>query len=340
MPGSPALLARLGDRLFLDPGEGKPLRSCRIVPPTLPIRDAVARLEEVLAGHPSPDWADKVRAELGVPGPRLEVSEEPLGALARVWGIAFEAASPARLLELRRKAAGAWEPLPRAVRLAVTQRQMVRRLSSPEEQLILITRELDRLERLEGKEVAAQAHLAPWGGGITPLGAYLAGAVAVREHLGRRVGELGKLVDLEARRTLPNTSALVGPRTAARLLAAAGGRAALLRLNGSRLQRLGARPRGGPGHGPKHGVLYRAEGMSRVPASRRGALARSLASLLGPALRADLVTQGSLGPAWIERRERRVSALTRDSARRGTGREGRVPRPSKTSPDPRTRRGR
>ena len=339
MPASPALLARLGDQLFLDEGEGKPLRACRIAPLAMSVREAVSLLEEVLAGHPPAEWARKVREELAVPGSPIWVSEEPLQALARIWGIRAEGAPPSRLIELRGRAAGRWAPFSRGFRLAVTQRQVVRRLSAPEEQLILLTKEFDRLERLQERETTSQAHLAPWGSGTTPLGAYLEEAGPAFEQLEHRVAELGKLVDLEARRILPNTTALVGPRTAARLLATAGGRAGLLRLTASRLQRLGARPRGGPEHGPKHGVLYRAEGMSRVPPSRRGALARSLASLLGPALRADLVTQGSLGPAWVERREQRIGALARDSARRGKRREGSDPPHRRPPAKARGRRG-
>jgi hypothetical protein len=340
VPGPPALLARLGDHLFLDQGDGRPPRSCPIVPPGMPVREGVSLLEGVLAGLPPPEWSRRVRAELAVPEGPLEVSEGPLAALVRSWGLRAEGTELARLVELRRKAHGRWSPLPRGMRLALTQRQVARRLSSPEEQLILLSKELDRLERLREREGSAQAHLAPWGGDTTPLGAYLKEAGPAVTQLEQRSDELGRLVDLEARRLLPNASALVGPRTAARLLAAAGGQTALLRLTASRLQRLGARPRGGPDHGPKHGVLYRAEGMGRVPASRRGALARTLASLLGPALRADLMTGGSLGPAWLERRERRVGTLARTGARRGVGGPRGGPGAGRASRRPRRGRGR
>jgi RNA processing factor Prp31 len=165
-------------------------------------------------------------------------------------------------------------------------------------------------------------------------------ARASQEALRLRRQELGHLLELETRRFLPNTSALVGARTAARLLALAGSPAALARAPSSRLQRLGSRPRGGPQAGPKYGVLYRAEGMDRVPPARRGALARSLASMLGPALRADLITGGALGSQLADRRERRIRDLGRTAqrapARAGAapshGRAGRPPRDPRRSP--------
>jgi RNA processing factor Prp31 len=81
---------------------------------------------------------------------------------------------------------------------------------------------------------------------------------------------------------------------------------------------VGARRRS-TGHGPRYGLIYLAEGMERVPPSRRGAFARSLASLATVALRADLLTHRTITESLLKKRETRISELIRAASKNGRG---------------------
>ena len=127
-----------------------------------------------------------------------------------------------------------------------------------------------------------------------------------RADLDRHHDALIARLERAAERAVPNLSAVVGPRVAARLVAAAGGIAPLGRMSASRLQLLGARHRAGrkpwteirrPGpHGPR----------PRVPPAARGAFARSVAALAAIAARADATTRASLIAILTARKERRL----------------------------------
>jgi len=101
-----------------------------------------------------------------------------------------------------------------------------------------------------------------------------------------------------------------GPWTSG-LLAAAGSVTALSRMNASRIQLLGSRRRPSPERGPRYGVLFRGVRMNDLPLARRGAYARSLASLAAIAIRADATTHAPVAEKLVARRDRRVEALRR-----------------------------
>ncbi len=326
-----ALLAQVGEGfVILEPGSEAPRRWTP---------EASLRVEERLKALEDPGEAAATRLRPGGAS-EIECADAASRKLAGRWGLTVREPTLPRLRELRRTLGEPAFSLPRAFVLARASQRLHERLSRPEEQVVLLSREFDRLERLELRDGQALESLGDVSDPGTPAGAYLTMARASQEAVRLRRQELGHLLELETRRFLPNASALVGARTAARLLALVGSPAALARAPSSRLQRLGSRPRGGPQAGPKYGVLYRAEGMDRVPPDRRGALARTLASLLGPALRADLITGGALGSQLSDRRERRIRDLNRTTRRvparaeatLSRGRTGRPPRESPRSP--------
>jgi len=182
-------------------------------------------------------------------------------------------------------------------------------LRSPVEVLISLAREEERLERtLEREARASESFIAVE---ASPLADYAVSWARSRSQLAAHHGTLAELLEREARRTLPNLSALVGPRVAGRLLARAGGLAGLGRLRAPRLQLLGSRRRPSAERGPRFGVIYRADRMEEVPADRRAAYARSLAALASIAARADATTHANLAPILVARRDRRVSDLQR-----------------------------
>ena len=195
--------------------------------------------------------------------------------------------------------------------LSTARRQLEQVLASPEEVLISLAREDERLERVVGREArAAEAFLAPEG---SPLQDYAQAWASVRSELEHHRASLADRTRREAQRVAPNLAAIVGPGVAARLVAAAGGVAPLARMRASRLQLLGSRRRPSPDHGPRYGLIYRAERMSDLPPDRRGAYARSLAALATIAVRADSLTHRDLSRTLCARRDRRIEQLRRRS---------------------------
>jgi hypothetical protein len=182
-------------------------------------------------------------------------------------------------------------------------------LRSPSEVLVSLAREEERLERAVGREARAAEAFVPVRG--TALAEYSALWQRAREPANEHHRALLRLLETEARRTLPNLSAVLGPRVAARLAASAGGTAPLARVSASRLQLLGSRRRPSPDRGPRFGVLYLAEGLDEVPPDRRAAFARSVAALAAIAARADVITHADLADELVRRRNARRDRLLR-----------------------------
>ena len=180
-------------------------------------------------------------------------------------------------------------------------------LRAPEEVLITLAREEERLERAVGREQRASEAMLEVPG--SPLVEYLGRWAVTRAALERHHRALVETLESTARSVAPNLAAVVGPRVAARLIAAAGGLGALGRTRGARLQLLGSRRRPSADRGPRFGVIYRAERMTDVPSDRRGAYARSLAALASIAARADATTRGAIAPLLVRRRDRRIEQL-------------------------------
>lgn len=212
--------------------------------------------------------------------------------------------------ELRRARAELPELAPAAERrvvLALARNALDRALRTPEEILISLTREEERLERAVGRESrAAESFLTPSGSSLVD---YTQRWADVRHTLEGHHAFLESLVRTHVREVAPNLAAVVGDRAAARLLAAAGGLAALARMRAARIQLLGSRRRPSPERGPRYGILYRAAGMSEVPPGRRGAYARSLGALAAIAARADHTTRASISAGLVARRAHRILEL-------------------------------
>jgi len=215
-----------------------------------------------------------------------------------------------RELRLARGAVPSLEPAEeRRFLLAVARSALARALRTPEEVLVTLTREEERVERAVEREArAAESFLAVPGSSLTD---YARAWAQVRASLERHHEMLAQLVRTHARSLVPNLSAVVGERTAARLVSAAGGVATLARMRAGRIQLLGTRRRPSPERGPRYGILYRADGMTEVPAGRRGAYARSLGAIAAIAVRADATTHRTISDELVARRDRRIAQLRR-----------------------------
>jgi snoRNA binding domain, fibrillarin len=226
-----------------------------------------------------------------------------------------ETARPVRLASLeelrsaRALVARRGAPEDRAFLLAVARLTLERALASPEEVLVSLAREEERLERALGREErAADAFVTVQG---TLLAEYAPAWAEARGALAHHHGRLVSLLERAAHEVVPNLAVLVGERVAGRMVAAAGGVAPLGRMSASRIQLLGSRRRPSPERGPRYGVIFRAVRMNDLPVARRGEYARSLAALAAIAARADATTRADLSDLLVARRDRRVEALRR-----------------------------
>lgn len=227
----------------------------------------------------------------------------------RRTGTAVADAGPGDLRECRAALPALESSEERTFLRAVARVSLDRALRAPEEMLITLAREEERVERARGREDrAAEAFLVV---SDSPLQRYRSEWDATRQTLAQHHARLLSALESEANAVLPNLSAVVGPRVAARLLSAAGSLAALGRMSAPRLQLLGTRRRPSPDHGPRYGVLYRAVRMLEVPPGRRGAFARSVAALAAIAARADATTRRNISAPLLARRDRRVEQLAR-----------------------------
>lgn len=285
----------------------------------LVVADRAARTLELTVSDALAEWlaADPSAAP---PGPLLRwlssppVVEPILVEDERSLHAARQAGRAARLgswAELR----AAREGLPldptgplRRVQLAVAAAALETALADPEQTLISLAREEERLERALGRESAAvEQLLVPSGPGHGT--AYREEARRYRALLTAHHAALRDRLESMAREVAPNLTALVGSPLAARLIATAGGTRPLARMSGARIQLLGARRRPSPVRGPRYGHMYRAPRMDAVPAGRTAAYARSLSALAAIAIRADVHTRRDLSLTLVARRDRRVRQL-------------------------------
>ncbi|MHB8352710.1 MAG: hypothetical protein ACYDFT_08525, partial [Thermoplasmata archaeon] len=222
---------------------------------------------------------------------------------------------PAGRVERRAARARGWpapSPSEREFYLALGALRLQEALADPVESLITLAREEERLERVGRREATASEQFLT--GSEGGLAEYADRWARFRAALADHDALLREELEARARALLPNLSALVGPRTAAQLLARAGGLAPLVRMSSSRLQLLGSRRRPGAGRGPRHGLLLRAEGMQEVPRGRQGAYARSLAALASIAVRLDSVEPVLRAERLLRRRADRIARLREDAA--------------------------
>ena len=239
----------------------------------------------------------------------LAVAEPELLGLLRTAGASVRPALPEEIHRARAGLPRADDARNRAFAVALARARVGRALASDEEALIALAREEERVERSLLREVGAldQFLTAPTG----PLAEYVRELAEHRDAIADHLERLDARLDPLARRVVPNLSTLLGPRVAARLVAAAGGRSGLARIPAARLQILGARRRPAGGRGPRFGLLFRATRMTDVPPDRQGRLARSLAALAVIAARADAFTGADLSSTLLPRRDRRIGFLAR-----------------------------
>jgi snoRNA binding domain-containing protein (fibrillarin) len=299
-----AVLLRGGRRLYLVAPGGAVLREVEI---GTDVATASRSMAEAWAGA-GLSALRRLRDEapagttIGSADPELRRHAQELGwpveVITGVQSRPARAAVPARPIGQER----AWA-------LARARREMLRAAADPEQQLIALAREEERTERSLDREVgAATAWISE---GAPPLKEHAEEWAEFREQFARHHAELLARVERSARTVVPNLSEVVGARTAARLVAAANGRASLARMSAGRLQLLGSRRRPGP-HGPRFGVLFGALRSFEIPPTRSAAFARSLAALAAIAVRTDASTGRSIGAELVQRRDRRLARLRRE----------------------------
>lgn len=301
MPGTLAL-AR-GPAIFLVAPES--VREFRLAPS----RGGPARPgHDLAAAAVPPALREELRRAASSGGLRTFGARAATG-LSELAGTAVSPVSVALRSEAVRRLPRWGGPERRTYFLALARSELDRGFRSPEETVISLAREEERFERaVERERKASEAFVGP---AATPLAEHAAAWSGLREQMVDHHRALRRRLESAATDLLPNLSEIVGPRVAARLLAAAGGVAPLARIASSRLQLLGARRRPSPERGPRFGAIYRAEPLVEVPPDRRAAFARSLASAAVIAARADLTTGGRVAPALRARLARRAEQLRR-----------------------------
>lgn len=298
-----ALILRAGDRIVLVGPQGPVGPTVRLNP------ERAAALADGRSG-PLPDDLVAEIARVRPTGP--VAAADPILDRAR---IELELGAPAGRAERRAARLRGWPPpsgTEREFYLALGALRLQEALADPVESLITLAREEERLERVARREATASEQFLTGAQGA--LTGYAERWARFREGLAVHHARLGEELEARARTVLPNLSEVVGPRTAARLLARAGGLGSLVRMSSSRLQLLGSRRRPGTGHGPRHGLLLGAEGMEAVPRGRQGAYARSLAGLASIAVRLDSVDPVPRADRLLDRRARRIARLRGEAA--------------------------
>ncbi len=127
---------------------------------------------------------------------------------------------------------------------------------------------------------------------------------------------LQEFISKEMEELAPNFSTLAGPVLGARLLAQAGGLKQLAMMPSSTVQLLGAEKalfrhlRNKQSKGPKYGLIYGHSLVKRTPGKHKGKLARSLASKLVLAARADYFAgKKEIGKEMLAQVEQRAKQL-------------------------------
>ena len=286
--------------------------------PRLLIRDPGALGWQILLWEPDPAGGEPslpavaiqilgrlpAAAEVEVGSERIRRAVERVGRRARL-------AEPETIRRARASIPVPADARERRWLIALARARLEEALRDPDEVLIALAREEERVERALGREQNAALE---FGRGSDPgVAAYAGRWARFRELFEQHHHELSAELERAAQQVLPNLTQVVGFRAAARLLALAGSRAALGRMRSARLQLLGSKRRPSPERGPKYGILYRGERMEELPPARRGAYARSLAALAVIAARADATTRSPVGPELRRRRDRRVDGLKRGS---------------------------
>jgi hypothetical protein len=289
------------------------------VAPAVLLREG-RRWRVVEAGRPDEGRSEPVRAPSDVPepsalrrlvtaSPALLAGDPVVAAALTEAGLTRPLAGPLEFSKARAALPPRTSPEWRAAILPESRSALERALASPEETVTALAREEDRVERARGRDDGAwESFVGPPTGALAEYAAAWSG---YRTALERHHTDLVRRLEGAARTLAPNLSRVVGSRVAGRLIAAAGGLGPLGRMPASRLQLLGSRRRPGGGRGPRFGLLFRAEGVDRLPPDRQGAYARSLAAMAVIAARADGTTRADVAAGLVRRRDRRHLQLER-----------------------------
>jgi hypothetical protein len=269
-------------------------------------RAAIAVVEQGFQDRLPPELLSRLRA----PGEGTVRTSDPiLAAELRRLGVPMEPLELRAHRTARERLEWPFDREEREFLLALAEERLRRVLGSPQETLISLAREEERVERAMVRESGAWAQWVPAEAG--PLALYARDWARFRELFGHHHQDLSRALENAAREVVPNLSQVVGARVAGRLVAAAGGVWPLARMSSSRLQLVGSRRRPGGGRGPRFGVIFRAIGMETVPPDRQGRYARSLAAMAVIAVRSDATTRTPVAPALVLRRDRRLKELLR-----------------------------
>ena len=121
-------------------------------------------------------------------------------------------------------------------------------------------------------------------------------------------------IETEMTTIAPNISHLSGSLIGARLIALAGGLQNLALMPASTIQILGAekalfRYKKEGGKPPKHGVIYQHPLINRAPREKRGKIARTLATKIATAAKADAFTHRDISKTLKNQLEKRVQEI-------------------------------
>lgn len=119
---------------------------------------------------------------------------------------------------------------------------------------------------------------------------------ALQKQTDTEIKRLQEIIKKQMEHLAPNTTKIVGPLIAARLIAHAGSMEKLAMLPASSIQLLGAekalfRFKKEGGKPPKHGVIFQHSLISKAPHKLRGKYARILSLKIGLAIKADVFTK-------------------------------------------------
>ena len=125
-----------------------------------------------------------------------------------------------------------------------------------------------------------------------------------------------KYVSTLVREVAPNTSTLIGPMVASKLIAAAGGLEKLARLPASTIQVLGAekalfRALRTGAKPPKHGIIFQLPAIHRAPRRLRGRIARAVAGKIAIAARMDYFSGRLVGERLADELRKRIQEIRR-----------------------------
>lgn len=191
----------------------------------------------------------------------------------------------------------------------------------------LVERIIESLDSDEGAELDSN-HLDV----IQEIASTVLSHYELRKELEAYVGELMKKVG-------PNTTALVGPLIAARLLSLTGSVKELARKPSSTIQILGAekaffRSLKTGADPPKHGIIFQVPIVNTAPYWQRGKIARALAGKLAIAAKIDAYSKRNISDSLLADLKVRIEQIQQQNP------EAPPPRPKPQRKRPREKRGR